>query len=88
MYKISLYPGYGVDLVTHTVRDACCEQEAIEKLCARLSTLFFRPISDLEKDELEYCEEWKDTYMYVDSTAYGGECGYLMIENMIIEEEE
>lgn len=84
-YKISLYPGFGVELVTHTVTDVNCEQDALEKLCSTLSTLFFRPIDDLEEDEIDFCEQNPDMYMYVDSTEYGGKCGYLNILNMKIE---
>lgn len=87
-YKISLYPGFGVELITYTATGVNCEQDALEKLCSTLSTLFFRPIDDLEEDEIDFCEQNPDMYMYVDSTSYGGKCGYLMIENMIIEEEE
>lgn len=87
-YKIYLYPGYGVNMVEFRVEDVSCGQDAIEKLCSSLSTVFFRPIDDLEKDELEYCEENPDIYMYVDSTVYDGKCGYLYIENMIMEEVE
>lgn len=85
-YKIHLYPGYSVNMVEFRVEDVSCEQDAIEKLCSSLSTVFFRPVEELEEDELEYCEENPDTYMYVDSTMYDGKCGYLYIENMRIEE--
>lgn len=85
-YEVSLYPGYGVELVTYRVDDVYNEQDALEKLCSTLSTMFFRPVDDLEEDELDYCEQNPDIYMYIDSTEYGGKCGYLMIGNMRIEQ--
>lgn len=85
-YNVYLYPGYGVDLISFKVTDVYNEQEALEKLCANLSSIFFSPTSILEDDELEYCEQHPELYLYIDATSYGGKCGYLMIENMRIEE--
>ena len=85
-YKIELYPGYGTYMAEFIVKDVSCEQDAIEKLCSSISSIFFRPVDDLEEDELEYCEENPDIYMYVDSTIYDGKCGYLYIGNMRMEE--
>lgn len=85
-YEISLYPGYGVELVTYRVNDVYNEQDALEKLCSTLSTIFFRPVDDLEDDEIDYCEQNSDIYIYIDSTEYGGKCGYLMAGNMRIEQ--
>lgn len=45
------------------VKDVSCEQDAIEKLCSNISSIFFRPVDDLEEDELEYCEENPDIYV-------------------------
>lgn len=86
-YIIYLYPGFGYMLEKFVVEDVYHEEDAIEKLCSTLGQPFFSLINELTDEEIEEMEEQYDRYMYVDSTFYDGECGYLYIENMRIEEE-
>lgn len=85
-YIIYLYPGFGYTLKKFLVNDVFNEEDAIEKLCSTLERVFFSHIDDLTEEEIEEKEEQSDRYMYVDSTPYDGKCGYLFIENMLIEE--
>ena len=85
-YNIYLYPGFGIELAKFTVKDVYHEQDAIEKLCRNLSNPFFIAIEDCDEEELVDFEAAPDEWLYVDSTSYGGKCGYLYIVNMKIEE--
>ena len=82
-YKISAWLGAGYEL-TPNIIFAEHEEEAVEKLCAGGFRVFDK-ISELDDDDIEEYEN-SDRWLYVDSTMQGGECGYLLVENMTIEE--
>lgn len=84
-YEILTWLGAGVELVSSIIF-ADDEQDAIEKLCAnRHGNRVFDTLADLDDDDIKDRED-DERWLYVDSTTYDGECGFLLAENMVIRE--
>lgn len=64
------------------------EQAVVKALEGDAGSILFKSIEYMSEDEVAECEQYGDSWLYLDLTEYGHGCGYLLIENMSFKVEQ
>lgn len=84
--KVFLWCGAGYQLTEIEIDEPTTDaqfaiEQAVVKALEGEGGIFFRPIEGMTEEEINECEEYCDSWLYLDLTNYGHGCGYLMIDN-------
>ena len=85
-YNLTFCPLMGNTVIYRV--EARCLEEALAKLGAECNDYsIYRPIEFLSEDEIEECEVMDGEFIYIDSTEFGGGCGFFEMTNFMSERE-
>lgn len=82
---IYVYPGFNVYLQKVSVNDTNISIEELAFICIKSGKGMFINEDELSKEEIEEYDK-SDIYCYCDMSFFGLKNGYLLIENMIVDE--
>jgi hypothetical protein len=79
-YDLSFCPLWGHTTIYRV--EARCLEEALAKLGAECNDFtIYRPIEFLSEDEIAEYETMNGEFIYIDSTEFGGGCGFFEMAN-------